>query len=116
MLTSSIAYTQPFGSDGFLNPKSFGNDSGNLFSVVTGRRNCSGIFIVFKGIEEATCQRCGLCTIEVNPCHAVGLNGAPHCKSRWEVECGIGYEGSMAVAVFSLFPTASTASEIIVGG
>jgi hypothetical protein len=113
---SSTAYTQPFSNDCIFNPESLGDDTGDLPSVIIGRQNLSGILVVFEGIEEATCQRCGLRTIEVNSCHAVGLNGPAHWESRWEVEGRIWDDGGVAVAVFSLFPTASAASEIIVGG
>jgi hypothetical protein len=67
VLTSSTSYTQPFGSDGGVNPKSFCDDVSELPAIVIGWRNRSGIFVVFKGIEDASCQRCGLHTIEVKP-------------------------------------------------
>jgi hypothetical protein len=86
VLTSSGTYTQPLGSDGFFDPKALGDDARELPAVVIGRRNRSGIFMVFEGIDEVTCQRCGLRTIEVNPRHAVGLKGAPQWESKGEVE------------------------------
>jgi hypothetical protein len=85
-LTSSGTYTQPLGSDGFFDPEAFSDDARELLAVVVGRRNCSGIFVVFEGAEEVSCQRCGLRTIEVNSRHAVGLKGPPQWESRWEVE------------------------------
>jgi hypothetical protein len=84
--TSSGAYTQPFGSDGGVDAETFGDDACKLVRATVGWRNRSGILVVFEGIEEATCQRCGLRTIEVNPRHAVGLNGGPHWDSRGEVK------------------------------
>jgi hypothetical protein len=72
--------------------------------------------VVFEGIDEATCQCCGLCTIEVNPCHAVGLNGGPQWESRGEVEGCVRDERGVPVAVLVLFSTPSALSEIMVGG
>jgi hypothetical protein len=76
-LTSLGMYTHPFSNDGWLEPEALGNDACDLVTVCSWR-NLSGIFVVFEGVEEVTCQRCGLRTIEVNPHHAVGLNGGPH--------------------------------------
>jgi hypothetical protein len=115
-LMSSTAYTQPFGSNSFFDTESFSNDMGNLTSIVIGWQNLSSISVVFEGIKEATCQCCGLHTIEVNPHHTVGLNGAPHWESRWEVECGIRDDGSVSMTILLLFSTPSTVSEIIVSG
>jgi hypothetical protein len=36
---------------------------------VIGRQNRSGIFVDFKGVEDVSCQRRGLRTIEVKPLH-----------------------------------------------
>jgi hypothetical protein len=116
VLTSSAMYTQPFGSDSQVNTKSLGDDTGNFPSVVVGWWNHSGIFMVFKGINEVTCQCCGLCTIEVKPRHVLGLNGGPHWESRGEVECGIWDDWGMTMAVLVLFSTPSAASEIMRGG
>jgi hypothetical protein len=63
--------------------------------------------VVFEGVEEVSCQRCGLRTIEVNPRHAVGLNGAPQWDSRGEVERGVRDDWSVAVTVLVLFSTPS---------
>jgi hypothetical protein len=117
--TSSMAYTQPFGNNGLLESETFSDDAQDLVSEIIGRRNCSGIFIDFKGIEDASCQHRGLCTIEVKPLHALGWNGSLHLESRLgrgEVERWVRDEGGVSVAIFLLFSTASTASEIIVGG
>jgi hypothetical protein len=84
--TSSGTYTQPFGSDGGVDAKALRDDARKLVCFAVGWRNWSGILVDFKGIKEATCQRCGLRTIEVNPRHAVGLNGGPHWDSRGEVK------------------------------
>jgi hypothetical protein len=86
VLTSSSMYTQPFGSNGLFDPEAFGDDACELSAVVVWWQNLSSIFVVFKGVDEVTCQRCGLRTIEVNPRHAVGLNGAPQWESRGEIE------------------------------
>jgi hypothetical protein len=116
-LTSSTTYTQPFGSDGLGDTEAFGNDAGELVSIVVWQQNFSRILTVLvKSVDESTCQRHGLCMTEVKSRHTVGWNGGPHWDSRWEIERGIGDEGSVPMTVFSLFPTASTASEIIVGG
>jgi hypothetical protein len=72
--------------------------------------------VVFEGVDEATCQRCGLHTIEVNPRHAVGLNRGPQWDSRREVEGGVRDDGGMSVTVLVLFSTPSTLSEILCGG
>jgi hypothetical protein len=115
-LTSSRAYTQPFGNDGLLEPETFGDDVRDLVPEVIGQRNRSGILVVFEGIEEATCQCCGLHTIEVNSHHAVRQNGGPHWDSRREVECGVWDNRGVAMAILVLFSASSTASEIISGG
>jgi hypothetical protein len=74
-LTSSIAYTQPFGSDVRRDTKSFGNDPRELLSIVVGWWNRRGILVVlFEAIDEASCQRRGLRTTEVKSRHAVGRN------------------------------------------
>jgi hypothetical protein len=80
--SSSASYTQPFGSDGRVNSEPFCDDAGDFSAVIVGRRNRSGIFVVFEDIEDASCQRCGLHTIEVKPRHAVGRNGSLHWDSR----------------------------------
>jgi hypothetical protein len=114
--TSSGTYTQPFGSDGVVNAETLGDDARKLFGLAVGWRNWSGILVVFEGIEEATCQRCGLRTIEVNPRHAVGLNGGPHWDSRGEVKGGVWDDGGVSVTVLILFSTPSALSEIMRGG
>jgi hypothetical protein len=114
--TSSGTYTQPFGSDGGVDAEALRDDARKLVCFVVGWRNRSGILVVFKGIEEATCQRCGLRTIEVNPRHAVGLNGGPHWDSRGEVEGCVRDDGGVSVAILVLFSTPSALSEIMVGG
>jgi hypothetical protein len=72
--------------------------------------------VVFEGIDEATCQRCGLRTIEVNPRHAVGLNGGPQWDSRGEVEGGVWDNGGVSVTILVLFSAPSALLEIICGG
>jgi hypothetical protein len=75
--------------------------------------------VLLEGIDESSCQRCGLHTIEVKSCHAVGRNGSLCWNSRlwWgEVESGIGNEGGVPMAILLLFSTLSTVSEIAVGG
>jgi hypothetical protein len=114
--TSSGTYTQPFGSDRLVNAKAFCDDIGDFFSVIVGWRNLSGILVVFKGVDEVNCQRCGLHTIEVNPRHAVGLNGGPQWESRGEVEGGVRDDWSVSMAVLVLFSTPSALSEIMWGG
>jgi hypothetical protein len=87
--TSSASYTQPFSSDVRVKSKSRCDDFGNFSAIVVGWRNWSGIFVVFKGVEEASCQRRGLRMIEVKPRHAVGRNGSLHWElrlGRWEFE------------------------------
>jgi hypothetical protein len=69
--------------------------------------------VVFEGVDEVICQRCGLRTIEVNPRHAVGLNGGPQWESRGEVEGRVRDEGGVSVAVLVLFSTPSALSEIM---
>jgi hypothetical protein len=81
-LTSSASYTQPFGSNSRVDSEPFCNDVGDFLAIIVGRRNRSGIFVVFKGVEDASCQCCGLRTIEVKPRHAVGQNGSLHWDSR----------------------------------
>jgi hypothetical protein len=76
MLTSSASYTQPFGNDDLVEPKSLREDSCDFVAVVVRWRNIAGILVVFEGTDEVSCQRCGLHTIEVNPRHAVGRNGS----------------------------------------
>jgi hypothetical protein len=119
LVTSTASYTQPFGNDDAVNSKSVGDDTRDFFAVVVCWRNRSGILVVFEGVEEVSCQRCGLRTIEVNPRHAVGRNGSLHWDSRlgWgEVEGWIWDDGGMPMAVHLLFSASSTASEIFVGG
>jgi hypothetical protein len=111
--TSSGTYTQPFGSDGLVDAEALCDDSCDLFSVVVGWRNRSGILVVFEGIDEVSCQRCGLRTIEVNPRHAVGLNGGPQWESRGEVKGRVRDDRGMSVAVLVLFSTPSALSEIM---
>jgi hypothetical protein len=118
-VTSSASYTQPFGNDGVVESESLSDDARDFFAVVVRWRNLNGILVVFEGVDEVSCQRCGLRTIEVNPRHAVGRNGSRHWSSRlgwWEVERGIWDDGGVTMAVFSLFSTPSAASEIVVGG
>jgi hypothetical protein len=114
--TSLGTYTQPFGSDGGLDAETFRDDARELVCCSVGWRNRSGILVVFEGIEEATCQRCGLRTIEVNPRHAVGLNGGPHWDSRGEVKGCVRDDGGVSVTVLVLFSTPSALSEIVWGG
>jgi hypothetical protein len=80
--SSSASYTQPFGSNGRVDSKPLCNNVGDFSAVIVGRRKQSGIFVTFKGIKDASCQRCGLRTIEVKPRHAVGWNGLLHWESR----------------------------------
>jgi hypothetical protein len=80
--TSSTSYTQPFSSDGWVDPEPLCDDIGNFSAIIVGRRKWSSIFVVFKGVEDASCQCCGLRTIEVKPCHPVGQNGLLHWESR----------------------------------
>jgi hypothetical protein len=47
VLASSVAYTQPFGSDGHWDAEALSNDLRKLCSVVVGWRNLSGIFVTF---------------------------------------------------------------------
>jgi hypothetical protein len=75
-LTSSASYTQPFGNNDLVESKSLCEDARDFFSVVVSWQNRAGILVVFKGLDEVSCQRCGLRTIEVNPRHAVGQNGS----------------------------------------
>jgi hypothetical protein len=114
--TSSGTYTQPFGSDGGVDAKALCDDTRKLVCFGVGWRNRSGILVVFEGIEETTCQRCGLRTIEVNPRHAVGLNGGPHWDSRGEVKGCVWDDGGVSVAILVLFSTPSASSEIMRGG
>jgi hypothetical protein len=114
--TSSGTYTQPFGSDSGVDAETLRDDARKLVCFVVGWRNRSGILVVFKGIEEATCQRCGLRTIEVNPRHAVGLNGGPHWDSRGEVKGCVRDNGGVSVTILVLFSTPSALSEIMCGG
>jgi hypothetical protein len=114
--TSSGTYTHPFGSDVLVDAEALCDDVRNIFSVVIGWRNRSGILVVFEGIDEATCQRCGLRTIEVNPRHAIGLNGGPQWDSRGEVEGRVRDDRGVPVAILVLFSAPSTLSEIMVGG
>jgi hypothetical protein len=116
VLTSSGAYTQPLGSDGFFNPEALSDDVRKLSAIVVGWQNRSGIFVVFEGVDEVTCQRCGLRTIEVNPRHAIGLKGGPHWESRGEVEQRVWDDRGVPVAVLVLFSTPSALSEIMSGG
>jgi hypothetical protein len=53
--SSSASYTQPFGSDGRVNSEPFCDDIGDFSAVIVGRQNWSSIFVVFKGIEDASC-------------------------------------------------------------
>jgi hypothetical protein len=80
--TPSTTYTQPFGSNGVVDAKSFGNNVHDLPAVVIGWWNRSGIFVIFQGVEESSCQHCGLCTTEVKSLHAVGQNSSLHWDSR----------------------------------
>jgi hypothetical protein len=74
-LTSSVVYTQPFGSDVRHDAKSFCDDPRELFPVVVGWWNLSGILVVLlEAVDEASCQRRGLHTTEVKSRHAVGRN------------------------------------------
>jgi hypothetical protein len=66
-LTFSALYTQPFGSDVRTDPEARRDDFSDFLAIVVGRWNQRGIFVVFKGVEEPSCQRCGLRTIEVKP-------------------------------------------------
>jgi hypothetical protein len=45
--------------------------------------------VLFEGVEEVTCQCCGLHTIEVKLCHTAGRNGA----LNWESRLGLGMTG-----------------------
>jgi hypothetical protein len=114
--TSSGMYTQPFSSDDWVDAEALGDDARDFFSVVVGWRNLSGILVVFKGIDEATCQCCGLRTIEVNPRHTVGLNGGLQWESRGEIEGCIRDDRGVPVAVLVLFSAPSALSEIMCGG
>jgi hypothetical protein len=114
--TSSGTYTQPFGSDGGVDTEALCDDARELVCAAVGWRNRSGILVFFEGIEEATCQRCGLRTIEVNPRHAVGLNGGPQWDSRREFEGCVRDNGGVSVAILVLFSTPSALSEIVGGG
>jgi hypothetical protein len=118
-VTSTASYTQPFGNDDAVETKSLGEDARDFLAIVVDWRNRSGILVVFEGVDEVSCQRCGLRTIEVNPRHAVGRNGSRHWSSRlgWgEVERGVWDDGGMPMAVHLLFSASSAASEIFVGG
>jgi hypothetical protein len=84
--TSSVAYTQPFGNNGLLESKTFGDDARDFVSEIVGWRNRSGIFVDFKGVEDVSCQRRGLRTIEVKPRHVLGRNGSLH----WDLRLGRG--------------------------
>jgi hypothetical protein len=114
--TSSGTYTQPFSNDGLLDSKTLRDNARNFFSVIVGWRNRSGILVVFEGVDETTCQRCGLHTIEVNPRHAVGLNGGPQWDSRREVEGGVWDDRGVSMTVLVLFSAPSTLSEILGSG
>jgi hypothetical protein len=114
--TSSGMYTQPFGSDGGVDAEALRDDARKLVCSIVGWRNRSGILVVFEGVEEATCQRCGLRTIEVNPRHAVGLNGGPHWDSRGEVKGCVRDDGGVSVTILVLLATPSALSEILCGG
>jgi DNA-directed RNA polymerase subunit RPC12/RpoP len=73
--TSSVVYTQPFGSNVGREAKSFCDNPYKLFPVVVGWRNHSGILVVLlKAVDEVSCQHCGLRTTEVKSRHAVGQN------------------------------------------
>jgi hypothetical protein len=77
MLTPLASYTQPFGSDGWSDAKSFCNDVGELRTVVIGWRNLIGIFtVLLEAVDKASCQCCGLHMTEVKSRHAVGQNGS----------------------------------------
>jgi hypothetical protein len=117
MLTSSTAYTQPFGSDSGGDSETLCDDVSKFEPIVVGWQNFSGILAVLvESVNKATCQCRGLHTTEVKSCHAVGWNGDPHWESRGEVKCGVWDEGSVPVAVLVLFSTPSTSSEIKGGG
>jgi hypothetical protein len=76
-LTSSVAYTQPFGSDVGWDAKTLSDDPHKLFSVVICWRNLSGILVVLlETVDKASCQRRGLRTTEVKSRHTVGRNGS----------------------------------------
>jgi hypothetical protein len=114
-LTSSASYTQPFGSNGRVDSEPCCDDVGDFLAVIVGQRNWSGIFVVFEGVKDASCQRCGLRTIEVKPRHAIGRNGSLHWDSRLgrgEVEGWIGDDGSVPMAILTLFSASSALSEI----
>jgi hypothetical protein len=114
--TSSGTYTQPFSSDDWVDAEALCDDVRDFFSVVVGWRNLSGILVVFKGIDEATFQCCGLRTIEVNPRHTVGLNGGPQWELRGEIEGCVRDDRGVPVAVLVLFSAPSALSEIMCGG
>jgi hypothetical protein len=77
VLTSSVAYTQPFGSDVRRNAKSFGDDLRELLSIAIGWRNLSSILVVLlEAVDKASCQHHGLRMTEVKSGHAVGQNGS----------------------------------------
>jgi hypothetical protein len=114
---SPTVYTHPFISDSLADTESLGNDTGELVAIVVGWQNLSRILtVLLKSVNEATCQCCGLHMTEVKSHHAVGQNGSRHWDSRGEVEGWIGDDGGMAMTVFLLFATPSTASEIIISG
>jgi hypothetical protein len=83
-LTSSASYTQPFGSNGQVDSEPFCDDVGDFLAVIVGRRNRSGIFVVFEGVEDVSCQRCGLHTIEVKPHHASARTDRCTGTRGWE--------------------------------
>jgi hypothetical protein len=114
--TSSGTYTQPFGSGGGVDTKALCDETRDFFAIVVDWWNRSGILVVFEGSDEASCQRRGLRTIEVNPHHAVGLNGGPQWESRGEVEGRVRDNRGVSVAVLVLFSTPSALSEIVGGG
>jgi hypothetical protein len=82
-LTSSVAYTQPFGSDVWCDTESLGNNPRELLPVAGAWQNLRGILVVLvETVDEASCQRRGLRTTEVKSRHAVGQNGSRHSDSR----------------------------------
>jgi hypothetical protein len=126
-----MAYTQPFGNQGFgkpetlgddvrIKPNSFCKDSGDLVSVVVGRWNLSGILTTLvESCDELICQCAGLHTIEVKSCHAVGMNGSLQLLSmdgRGAEDVAVWYEGGVSMAVLLLFTAASASSPIHGGG
>jgi hypothetical protein len=86
-----------------IEPNSLCKDTQELPCVVIGWQNLSGILVVlFEGIEEVTCQCCGLCMIEVKLHHTAGRNRALNWDSRLgrgEVEAGIRDDRGVSMTV-----------------